>query len=66
MMPWKTDKDSLAHNRHAHGTQGEKWRKVANAILAAGGDDGKAVRVANAALSKHMGPAKRFGKKKPS
>lgn len=49
-MPWKTDKDSKRHNKDAKGKHGKLWREVANRELAETGDEGRSIRIANAAL----------------
>lgn len=46
-MPWTT-KTALRHNKNANGT----WVKIANGVLKKGGDDAKAIRIANAAIKK--------------
>lgn len=49
-MPWKTQGDVSRHNKAAGKSKrkGRVWRKVANAVLAKHGDEGRAVREANA------------------
>jgi hypothetical protein len=49
-MPWLDDADSTRHNKLAHGELGELWRKVANETLERTGDDGRAIREANAVV----------------
>jgi hypothetical protein len=49
-MPWLTDEDSLRHNKRAEGRLGEIWRKVANETLERTGDEGRAIREANAVI----------------
>ena len=51
-MPWLTDADSLRHNRRAEGRLGEIWRKVANETLERTGDEGRAIREANAVIDR--------------
>jgi hypothetical protein len=51
-MPWLTDADSLPHNRRAEGRLGEIWRKVANETLERTGDEGRAIREANAVIDR--------------
>jgi hypothetical protein len=51
-MPWLDDADSLRHNRLAHGRLGEIWRKVANETLERTGDEGRAIREANAVIGR--------------
>jgi len=51
-MPWLTDEDSLRHNKLAKGRAGELWRKVANETLERTGDEGRAIREANAVIGR--------------
>jgi hypothetical protein len=51
-MPWLTDADSLHHNKLAEGRLGEIWRKVANGTLERTGDEGRAIREANAVVDR--------------
>ena len=51
-MPWLTDEDSLRHNKRAEGRLGEIWRQVANETLERTGDEGLAVREANAVIAR--------------
>jgi hypothetical protein len=51
-MPWLTDDDSLRHNKFAEGRLGEIWRKVANETLERTGDEGRAIREANAVVDR--------------
>jgi hypothetical protein len=51
-MPWLNDADSLRHNKLAHGKLGEIWRKVANETLERTGDEGRAIREANAVIER--------------
>jgi len=48
-MPW-TPKDAPAHNRNATGKRARQWADVANSVLQHTGDEGRAVREANAAI----------------
>lgn len=51
-MPW-TDKDASRHTKKAKTEkQRGQWAKVANAVLKSTGDEGRAVRAANAAVAK--------------
>lgn len=53
-MPWDA-KDALRHTHHAKSKKAKhKWSVVANAVLRSTGDEGRAVRVANAAVHKHV------------
>jgi hypothetical protein len=51
-MPWLSDSDSLRHNKFAEGKLGEVWRKVANETLDRTGDEGRAIREANAVINR--------------
>ena len=51
-MPWLNDADSLRHNHLAEGRLGEIWRKVANEMLQRTGDEGRAIREANAVIER--------------
>ena len=51
-MPWLDDADSLRHNQLAQGRLGEIWRKVANETLERTGDEGRAIREANAVIDR--------------
>jgi hypothetical protein len=61
-MPW-TDKGASRHTKKAKSPKRKmQWRKVANSILARTGDEGRAVRGANAAVKKST--AKKHHKKR--
>ncbi len=52
-MPWKP---SQAKTRKAKSPAAKKqWASTANAVLRESGDEGKAVRIANAAVKKRRG-----------
>lgn len=51
-MPWLNDADSVRHNKLAKGRLGEIWRKVANETLDRTGDEGRAIREANAVIDR--------------
>jgi len=51
-MPWLTDADSVRHNKLATGKLGEIWRSVANETLERTGDEGRAIREANAVIDR--------------
>ena len=51
-MPWLNDADSLRHHKLAQGRLGEIWRKVANETLERTGDEGRAIREANAVIDR--------------
>lgn len=49
-MPWKP-KDAPRHTREAKGARKKRvWAEVANEVLRRTGDEGRAVRAANAAV----------------
>lgn len=61
-MPWKMS-DATAHTKKANTPKKKKqFAVVANKVLAESGDEGKAIRIANAAVAKNKGGK---GKKKP-
>lgn len=51
-MAWFDDADSLPHNKLAQRKLGEIWRKVANETLERTGDEGRAIREANAVIGR--------------
>lgn len=64
-MPWLDDADSLRHNELAEGKLGELWRKVANETLERTGDEGRAIREANAVVNRvHAKRSDPFGEDK--
>ena len=51
-MPWHAE-NAAGHTKKAKSAKAKKqWSKVANKILKESGDEGKAVRIANAAVKK--------------
>lgn len=51
-MPW-TEKDATRHTKKATSPAAKaQWSAVANKVLSSSGDDGKAIRIANAAVAK--------------
>lgn len=53
MPPW-TSRDAKRHNKHANTpAKKHKFAAVSNKVLAESGDEGKAIRVANAAVKKN-------------
>ncbi len=51
-MPW-TSKDAMKHTKSAKSPAAKKqWAKTADSVLAQSGDEGKAIRIANAAVKK--------------
>lgn len=54
-MPW-TPKSAKKHTKKAATPKKKRqWSKVANKVLKETGDEGKAVRIANAAVKKNKG-----------
>lgn len=52
-MPW-TSKDSARHTRKAKSSKKRRqWSHVANSVLRRTGDEGRAVREANAVVKRH-------------
>jgi len=49
-MPW-TPSDTKRHSKSANP---KKWSKIANAVLEKTGDEGKAIRIANAKAKRNM------------
>jgi hypothetical protein len=53
-VPW-SPKDALSHTKKAKSKKSKRqWSKVANSVLARTGDEGRAVRAANAATAKRI------------
>lgn len=53
-MPWTPSDGPSRHTKKADTPAAKKqWAAVANKVLADSGDDGKAVRIANAAVANH-------------
>lgn len=53
-MPWTPEDGPARHTRKADTPAKRKqWSDVANNVLKESGDEGKAVRIANAAVKKH-------------
>ena len=50
-MPW-TAKGASRHKKGLGKAQSKKWSKIANAVLKDSGDEGKAIRIANAKTKK--------------
>ncbi len=54
-MPWGSGKDFAGkHNKKLHGHAADVAKTVANKVLSESGDEGKAIRIANAAGDKAM------------
>jgi len=63
-MPW-TAEQAQGHNKAADTADKQhQWSTVANAVLAKSGDDGKAIRIANAAVDRHPSTARTLAKSK--
>jgi hypothetical protein len=62
-MPWKPSEAKGKTHKAKSPADKKKWAATANAVLEKSGNDGKAIRIANAAVSK--GRAKAHGAKKP-
>lgn len=53
-MPWSPSDGPARHTRKANTPKRRRqWAKVANNVLARTGDEGRAVRSANAVVAKH-------------
>lgn len=53
-MPWSPDDGPSRHTKKANTPASKnQWSTIANKVLADSGDDGKAIRIANAAVAKH-------------
>lgn len=60
-MPWKPS-DAIGKTKKAGTPKAAKqWAGTANAVLSKSGDEGKAVRIANAAVNKTKAQNKVFG-----
>ena len=56
-MPWTASDGPRRHSKKANSpAKRKKWAAVANAVLKKSGDEGKAIRIANAMVKrkKHM------------
>lgn len=59
-MPWKPDDGPSRHTKKANTPAKKKqWADIANKVRTESGDEGKAVRIANAAVKKHPSKKKR-------
>lgn len=56
-MPWKNQADVSRHNKAAGKSKrkGKVWRKVANQVLGKTGNEGRAIREANAVAGRMYG-----------
>lgn len=53
-MPWSPDDGPARHTKKANTPAKKKqWAAAANSVREKTGDEGKAVRIANAAVNKH-------------
>ena len=59
-MPWTGPEFAARHNKRLKGPQADQAAKVAGAILAKTGDEGKAIRIANA-QAKRKPRARKYG-----
>lgn len=50
-MPWSKN-EAKRHTKLASGERAATWARVANRVLKESGDEGKAVRIANAVVRK--------------
>lgn len=58
-MPWTPNDGPARHTKKAKSPAAKKqWAAVANNVLSQSGDDGKAVRIANAAVAKRSRKSK--------
>lgn len=56
-MPWTSD-DAIKKTKKANTPEKQKlWARTANSILESTGSESKAIRLANAAVRDHEGPA---------
>ena len=63
-MPWN-DRDAASKTKKAKSPKSKRqWRDVANSVLKRTGDEGRAVRSANAVVKKGVGKAGRAHSKK--
>lgn len=53
-MPW-SPADAKRHKKGLTPAQSRRWAQVANGALKSTGDDGRAIRIANAAVGKKKG-----------
>lgn len=59
-MPWSPSDGPSRHTKKANSPAKRKqWADVANKVREESGDEGKAVRIANAAVNKHPSKGKR-------
>jgi len=53
-VPWNPE-DAARHNKKATGHNARVWSNVANSVLTRTGDDGRAIREANAVVARQRG-----------
>lgn len=58
-MPWNAEEFKNKHNKKLSGIQAKKAADIANAVLKRTGDEGQAVRVANAQVRKGKSSSKK-------
>lgn len=58
-MPWTAASFSQKHNKKLHGAAAAKAARMATGMVKAGMDEGKAIRIANAAGDKAMSKSER-------
>lgn len=52
-MPWTSSDGPRRHTKRANSpAKRKKWAAVANAVLKSSGDEGKAIRIANAMIKR--------------
>lgn len=62
-MPWTRNSEAAKHTHKAKSPKSKRqWRHVANSVLERTGDEGRAVRSANAVIRKGAGSSGRTGK----
>ena len=55
-MPWTPKTFAARHNKRLDPAKAKKAAAIANAVLEKTGDDGKAIRIANAAVKRKAKP----------
>ncbi len=58
-MPWRSKDVPTKTSKAKSAVAKKQWTSTANAVLAKSGDDGKAIRIANAAVKKRRPPRAR-------
>lgn len=62
-MPWKPSDAQKKNKKADTPAEKKKWASVANSVLKDSGDDAKAIRIANASISKKSPSKSKKGKK---